>query len=427
MDDRLLIILEKKMQVFTSRTSIDICRSQLDLTKLTNTNCIQLGKEALLIADESDWNQILNRAGRSGISLQRNSRPTEKDNLYLVVQKGRLFQQEHPEVPILIDKGRFLVVDLTPDLAESYQKGDEPCYGIKPLEENMVVFREQPQAALRTTPQVEIQNLLAQLSRSSLSANLTQLVSWSTRYSTSSFYRLAADWSKEQLEAIGYDTRLETIVVGSSTSQNVIADRPGNHSGTKNLILAIAHLDSINIPGGAEAIAPGADDNGSGSAGLLEIAKVFKTYQNKHDLRLILLGGEEQGLFGSKQYVASLDATEQARIKAVLNMDMIGALNTTTPTVLLEGAPISQAIIDALSEAAATYTELTVQISLNPFASDHVSFLDREIAAVLTIEGADSANSNIHSANDTLDRINYDLMLEILRMNVAFIASAVSS
>jgi Zn-dependent M28 family amino/carboxypeptidase len=340
------------------------------------------------------------------------------------VQKGRLFQQEHPEVPILIDKGRFLVVDLTPDLVESYQKGDEPCYGIKPLEENMVVFREQPKAALRTTPQVGIQNLLAQLSRSSLAANLTQLVSWSTRYSTSSFYRLAADWSKEQLETIGYDTRLETITVGSSTSQNVIADRPGDHSETKDLILVIAHLDSINIPGGADAIAPGADDNGSGSAGLLEIAKVFKTHQNKHDLRLILLGGEEQGLFGSKQYVAGLDTTEQARIKAVLNMDMIGGLNTTTPTVLLEGAPICQAIIDALSEAAATYTELTVQTSLNPFASDHVSFIDREIAAVLTIEGGDSANSNIHSANDTLDRINYDLMLQILRMNVAFIANA---
>ncbi|MGL5941069.1 MAG: M28 family metallopeptidase [Waterburya sp.] len=421
------------MQVFTSRTSMEICRSQLDLTKLTHTNCVQFGKEALLIADESDWNQIVNSAGRSGISLQRNARPTEQDNLYLVVQKGRLFQQEHPEAPVLIDKGRFLVVDLNPELVESYQKGDEPCYGIKPLEENMVVFREQPKAALRRTPQVAIQDLITQLSRSSVESNLTQLVSWSTRYSTSNFYRLAAEWSKEQLETMGYDTRLEDVTVGSSTSQNVIADReaypkgnrPGNDSGTKDLILVIAHLDSINIPGGADAIAPGADDNGSGSAGLLEIAKVFKTHQNKHDLRLMLLGGEEQGLFGSKQYVASLDATERARIKAVLNMDMIGTLNTPTPTVLLEGAPISQAIIDALSEAAATYTELTVQTSLNPFASDHVSFIEQEIPAVLTIEGADSANNNIHSANDTLDRLNYDFMLEILRMNVAFIANEV--
>jgi hypothetical protein len=413
------------MQVFTGRTSTEICRSQLDLTKLINTNCVQFGKEALLIADESDWNQLFNNAGRSSIPLERNSRPSQKDNLYLVVQKGRLFQQEHPEVPIIIDKGRFLVVDLTPDLVESYQKGDEPCYGIKPLEENMVVFTEQPKAALRRTPSVGIQDLLAQLSSSSLETNLTKLVSWSNRYSTSSFYRLAADWSKEQLETMGYDTRLETIAVGSSTSQNVIADLPGNHSGTRELVVVIAHLDSINIEGGTDALAPGADDNGSGSAGLLEIAKVLTTHQNKHDLRLILLGGEEQGLFGSKQYVASLNAAEQARIKAVLNMDMIGTLNTTNPTVLLEGAPVSQSIIDALAEAAEIYTELTVQTSLSPFASDHVSFIERGIAAVLTIEGADSANSNIHSANDTLDRINYDLMLEILRMNVAFIANAV--
>jgi Zn-dependent M28 family amino/carboxypeptidase len=236
---------------------------------------------------------------------------------------------------------------------------------------------------------------------------------------------LAADWSKERLKTMGYDIRLETIEVGSSTSQNVIADCPGNYSGTRDLILVIAHLDSINIQGRADAIAPGADDNGSGSAGLLEIAKVLKTHQNKHDLRLILLGGEEQGLFGSKQYVASLNTAEQARIKAVLNMDMIGTLNTTNPTVLLEGAPVSQSIIDALAEAAGIYTELTVEISLRPFASDHVSFIDRGIPSVLTIEGSDSANSNIHSANDTLDRINYDLMLEILRMNVAFIANAV--
>jgi putative aminopeptidase FrvX len=415
------------MQVFTSRTSTEFCRSQLDLTKLTHTNCIQFGKEALLIADEADWNQIINNAGRSGISLQRNSRPSQKDNLYLVVQKGRLFQQEHPEVPVLLDKGRFLVVDLDLDLIKlnSYQKGDEPCYGIKPLEDNMVVFREQPKAAFRSTPQVEIQDLLTQLSRSNLETNLAQLVSWSTRYSTSSFYRLAADWSKEQLETMGYDTRLETITVGDSTSQNVIAERPGNHSVTKELVLVIAHLDSINIQGGEAAIAPGADDNGSGSAGLLEIAKVLQTHPNKHDLRFILLGGEEQGLFGSKQYVASLNAAEQARIKAVLNMDMIGTLNTTTPTVLLEGAPISQLIIDALAEAAATYTELTVQTSLNPFASDHVSFLEKGIPAVLTIEGSDSANSNIHSANDTLNHLNYDLMLEILRMNVAFVANEI--
>jgi len=68
-----------------------------------------------------------------------------------------------------------------------------------------------------------------------------------------------------------------------------------------------------------------------------------------------------------------------------------------------------------------------VQTSLHPFNSDHVSFIESGMPAVLTIEGADSANDQIHTARDTLDHINFDLALEILRMNTAFIAEALSS
>ena len=91
--------------------------------------------------------------------------------------------------------------------------------------------------------------------------------------------------------------------------------------------------------------------------------------------------------------------------------------------MLLEGAPLSQTTIDGLSEAASTYTGLTVEVSLNPFASDHVPFIKADIPAVLTIEGADNTNGNIHSDKDTLEKLDYGFGLEILRMNVAFIAS----
>ena len=101
------------------------------------------------------------------------------------------------------------------------------------------------------------------------------------------------------------------------------------------------------------ALAPGADDNASGSAGVLEIARVLATHPRKHDLRLILFGGEEQGLHGSKQYVSGLSASERARIRAVINMDMIATLNTATPTVLLEGASVSQTLMTDLANAAA--------------------------------------------------------------------------
>jgi Zn-dependent M28 family amino/carboxypeptidase len=104
-------------------------------------------------------------------------------------------------------------------------------------------------------------------------------------------------------------------------------------------------------------------------------------------------------------------------------MDMIGSLNSEIPTVLLEGAELSQAIMDGLSAAARTYTGLAVQTSLNYANSDHVSFICNGVPAVLTIEGTDAANDTIHSPRDTLDRINFDLALEILRMITAFLAT----
>jgi Zn-dependent M28 family amino/carboxypeptidase len=90
---------------------------------------------------------------------------------------------------------------------------------------------------------------------------------------------------------------------------------------------------------------------------------------------------------------------------------------------MLEGAPVSQRVINGLSEAAATYTHLKFETSLNPFASDHVPFIKADIPSVLTIEGADNTNSNIHSSKDTINHIDYDFVLEVLRMNVAFVVS----
>lgn len=412
------------MKIATCLVEVGTQEARSSKVEALGASWARFGEQVLFFAENSEWADVLGGAERSGLLLKEHPYDVPKENLHLVVQKGRLFQQEHPDVPVLLNKGRFLVVDLSPELANTFNRGDEPCYAIRPLSENMVAFKVRPKTSARRNPVAWIQNLVAQVSRSSLEANLAHLVSWSTRYSTSNSYSQASDWAKQQLEIMRYDTRLETIAVGSSSSQNVIAEQPGNHSGITELVLVIAHLDSIN-KNGPDEIAPGADDNGSGSAGLLEIARVLKTHQNKHDLRFILVGGEEQGLFGSKQYVASLPTTERGRIKAVLNMDMIGTVNNATPTVLLEGAPISQSLIDALAEAAETYTGLTVQTSVRPYNSDHVPFIDVGIPAVLTIEGADEANSNIHSAGDTLSHISYDLMLEILRMNVAFIANAV--
>lgn len=395
--------------------------AQLETAGSLGASWVQFGNELLLYTDENQWAGLAGRAGQRTLQLQEHPATVNREKMYLVVQKGRLFQQEYPEVPVIVDRGRFLLVELDPKRAQQIEVGDLPCFTLRPLEDNQIVF----DVRLRTdaaAPVASIQNLVNQVSRASLKADLTQLVSYPTRFSTSTHYANAATWAQGRLAAMNYSTQLQSITVNGSTSQNVIADKLGSGMGERDIVLVTAHLDSINHKDGPFAISPGADDNGSGSAGLLQMASVLQNHSNQHDLRFVLFGGEEQGLFGSKQFVANLSASERQRIRAVVNMDMIGCLNSPSPSVLLEGAPISQNVIDGLQAAATTYTQFDVQTSLDPYDSDHVPFIQNGIPAVLTIEGADGANDNIHSSSDTINRINYDLALEILRMNVAFVA-----
>jgi len=113
---------------------------------------------------------------------------------------------------------------------------------------------------------------------------------------------------------------------------------------------------------------------------------------------------------------------ERTRIRAVLNMDMIGGRNTPEPGVLLEGGEVSRPVIDGLARAAATYTGLAITTSLHPYNSDHVPFIDAGIPAVLTIEADDGANTRPHTADDVVDAVDPDLAIEILRMNLAYLA-----
>lgn len=379
---------------------------------------VRLGDEVLIASDGHE------RAGRSPDAREI---PGEvpAENLHLVVQLGNMFQRLNPDVPVLVDKGRYLVVDLPPERLREVAARDGCCFDVRPLRESRTVFEIRPPGARRSAPREEIRALAGRLTREGVEADLRHLVSFGTRHSTSARFREAAAWARERLEAMGYLTRVEEVRVGSGTSRslNVIAEQPGQGSGPRGVVIVTAHLDSVNSLGGPQSPAPGADDNGSGSAGVLAIAHALCGHRAEHDLRLILFGGEEQGLFGSLQHVAALPESERARIRAVINMDMVATLNTDGAAVLIEGgAGVSQAVIDGLAAAAETYTSLTVQTSLSPFNSDHVPFIDAGIPAVLTIEGADRSNQNVHTDGDTLDHIDFDLFLQILTMNVAFVA-----
>ncbi|MDP9135183.1 MAG: M28 family metallopeptidase [Actinomycetota bacterium] len=342
----------------------------------------------------------------------------------LVTQLGRLFQRRHPDVPVLVDKGRYLVVDTAGH--EIDPCGEGACgYALMPLPANEVVFERRTGTERVGVGRFEA--LVGGVSPEEIAAANAHLASFPTRHALSGAFAAAADWAAERLASQGYDVRLDPVAMPGGETANVVAERAGQGTGDGALVVVCAHLDSVNLDGGPDAPAPGADDNGSGSAGLLEIARVLAEHPVRDDLRLLLFGGEEEGLWGSRRHVGALGSADRARISAVINMDMIGTVNTPERTVLIEGGQVSTGLIDIVATAASTYTSLAVQTSLNPFNSDHVPFIEAGIPAVLTIEGTDSANQHIHSDRDTIDHVDSELATEIVRMNVAATAAALGS
>lgn len=119
----------------------------------------------------------------------------------------------------------------------------------------------------------------------------------------------------------GLEMRVKTDTIAEvRTTRNVIAETPAGDP--DRVIVVGAHLDSVSR-------GPGINDNGSGSAAILEVAEQFATEmrETKNELRFMWFGAEEHGLLGSRYYVAQLSQAERDQIELNLNFDMIGSPN----------------------------------------------------------------------------------------------------
>ncbi|NSC20355.1 M28 family peptidase [Streptomyces albus subsp. chlorinus] len=133
-------------------------------------------------------------------------------------------------------------------------------------------------------------------------------------------YRASLDHLRKKLDAAGYRTTVQKFDSGGRTGYNLIADWPKGGSGPT--VMTGAHLDSVSS-------GPGINDNGSGSAGVLETALAVAKADlapDKH-LRFAWWGAEERGMVGSRHYVDSLGQDEIGAIDTYLNFDMIGSPN----------------------------------------------------------------------------------------------------
>ncbi len=133
----------------------------------------------------------------------------------------------------------------------------------------------------------------------------------------------AYDYVLHQLQQMGYPaSAIEQDAWSASgiSGMNLALTIPGQITPTQVVALT-AHLDSLSPPATRDSLAPGAEDNASGSAALLEAADALRTYQLERTLKLIWFTGEEQGLLGSGAYASDHSLTGY---QGVVNLDMFG-------------------------------------------------------------------------------------------------------
>ncbi|MET9787428.1 M28 family metallopeptidase [Streptomyces canus] len=172
------------------------------------------------------------------------------------------------------------------------------------------------QPAVAAAPDIPVANV---------KAHLTQLQSIATanggnRAHGRAGYKASLDYVKAKLDAAGFTTTVQQFTSSGRTGYNLIADWPGGD--TNQVVMSGSHLDSVTAGAGI-------NDNGSGSAAVLETALAVSRagYQPTKHLRFAWWGAEELGMVGSRFYVNSLSTASRSRISGYLNFDMIGSPN----------------------------------------------------------------------------------------------------
>jgi aminopeptidase YwaD len=188
-----------------------------------------------------------------------------------------------------------------------------------------------------------------------------------------------------------------TLPAPKGTSYNVIAKTAG--ATTPCETITGGHFDSVAVTGGAH-------DNASGTAGVLEMARVVAANRTPGVHCFILFGAEELGLIGSEYYVEQMTQADRDALKVMLNLDMIGGEEDLT----LIGS-------DDLTEVARIEAQrLGVRAAVGDLggsaSSDHASF-EREGMPVVMFNRNDAL---IHTAQDTIDRMSPAQMQDAVRV-----------
>ncbi|GJQ63739.1 MAG: hypothetical protein SCALA702_27920 [Melioribacteraceae bacterium] len=230
---------------------------------------------------------------------------------------------------------------------------------------------------------------------------------------------IAANYLKEKLTSYGYNTYFQDF---SSTGRNVYAVKTGTEFPDQQYMIC-AHYDAMPSSGPA----PGADDNGSGTAAVIEAARILKDMGLPYTVIFALWDEEEQGLVGSNYY-ADNAASAGDNIRGVVNLDMIAWEENGDNTVRIHTKDIAQSykLSDKMVEAISKY-DLNLTYSIKDpgiTASDHASFWSNGYSAILLIEDdVNDFNNYYHTSNDLIQYFDNEYFVNCSKLAIATLST----
>jgi len=288
--------------------------------------------------------------------------------------------------------------------------------------EQLEDYKDNHMALESALSQDRISSIVGSITKQAFGKEITDFVTaQKSRYVKTEGNAHAGEYLKQQFEDLGYETMVEDMEAAGKIG-NVIAFKKGKGDPAE-FVVAGAHFDSVNWED-TEADAPGAEDNGSGTAALLQIARSLKDVDTDRSVAFVAFNGEEEGTLGSMRFVEELQKkggkfAKFGSPRAALIMDEVAYPSPTagherkaileTKGVLSE-LPTFAALMDTTHRSYEKEMSIIKGVSQNThgFGSDHITFCDAGIPALLLIERDNMAYADMygHSARDTLDHVD---------------------
>ncbi len=193
-------------------------------------------------------------------------------------------------------------------------------------------------------------------------------------------------------------------------NSNVVLTIPGVKTPGTTILLC-AHYDSV---GG-----PGAGDNASGVAALLETARLFSGHKFEYTIKIVFFSAEEQGCLGSRYYLSRMPEQEQKSIAAVIVADMLGRKDDDSLDIMFDKKhPETSADLISQVNASIRVFVPDLKVGVSPDSgcdSDDDVFQWKGIPTVFVSESSDDEYNSmprvLHTVNDTIDHIDTKVML----------------